>query len=199
MDHYREQDDERMIQAYWRELEILKMIGDKLLQIETNLFKEKSPILQEENKSNVEILPFEDENEFYQCAESWGIKRNDSLRKIEGTLTVAERNTRERLNDIVPLTNRERGNFEKFDHDLVEIDKLQWYVKEGSLQPSDLSEISMNISHKKTIPKTLVTPLLEVHEIEWAEITEDTLKEFPHLSDRLKLQGLIQFMEKNIL
>jgi len=57
----------------------------------------------------------------------------------------------------------------------------------------------MNISHKKTIPKTLVTPLLEVHEIEWAEITEDTLKEFPHLSDRLKLQGLIQFMEKNIL
>jgi len=100
LDHYREQDDERMIQAYWCELEILKMIGDKLLQIETNLFKEKSPILQEENKSNVKILPLEDENEFYQCAESWGIKRNDSLRKIEGTLTVAERNTRERLTTL---------------------------------------------------------------------------------------------------
>jgi len=34
----------------------------------------------------------------------------------------------------------------------------------------------MNTSQKKTIPKTLVTPLLEGHEIEWAEITEDTLK-----------------------
>jgi len=55
----------------------------------------------------------------------------------------------------------------------------------------------MNTSQKKTIPKTLVTPLLEGHEIEWAEITEDTLKEFPHLSDRLKLQGLIQFMEEH--
>jgi len=55
----------------------------------------------------------------------------------------------------------------------------------------------MNINQKKTIPKTLVTPLLEGHEIEWAEITEDTWKEFPHLSDILKLQGLIQFMEKH--
>jgi len=34
----------------------------------------------------------------------------------------------------------------------------------------------------------LVIPLLEGHEIVWTEITEDTLKEFPHLSDRLKLQ-----------
>jgi len=55
----------------------------------------------------------------------------------------------------------------------------------------------VNTSHKKTIPKTLVTPLLEGHEIEWAETTEDTVKEFPHLSDRLKLQGLIQIMEKH--
>ena len=56
----------------------------------------------------------------------------------------------------------------------------------------------MNTSQKKlTIPKTLITRLLEGHEIEWAEITEDTLKEFPHLSDRLKLQGLIQFMEEH--
>ena len=56
----------------------------------------------------------------------------------------------------------------------------------------------MNASQKKlTIPKTLVTPLLEGHEIEWAEITEDTLKEFPHLSDRLKLQGLIQFVDEH--
>ena len=43
----------------------------------------------------------------------------------------------------------------------------------------------------------MVTPLLEGHEIEWAEITEDTLKEFPHLSDKLKMQGLIQFMEEH--
>jgi len=56
----------------------------------------------------------------------------------------------------------------------------------------------MNTSQKKlTIPKTLITRLLEGHEIEWAEITEDTLKEFPHLSDRLKLQGLIQFMDEH--
>ena len=67
-------------------------------------------------------------------------------------------------------------------------------MDEGSLQPS---EISMNTSQKKTIPKTLGTPLLEGHEIEWAKITEDTLKEFSHLSDRLKMQGLIQFMEKH--
>jgi len=52
----------------------------------------------------------------------------------------------------------------------------------------------MNTSQKKTIP---ATPLLEGQEIEWAEITEDTLKEFPRLSDRLKLQGLIQFMEEH--
>jgi len=56
----------------------------------------------------------------------------------------------------------------------------------------------MYTSQKKlTIPKTLVTPLLEGHEIEWEEITEDTLKEFPHLSHRLKLQGLIQFMDEH--
>ena len=55
----------------------------------------------------------------------------------------------------------------------------------------------MNTSQKKTIPMTLVTPLLEGNEIEWAEITEHTLKEFSHLSERLKMQGLIQFMEKH--
>jgi len=137
-------------------------------------------------------LSFEDENEFYHCAEPWGIKRNDSPQKREGTLIVAERNTRERLKDIPPLTVRERENFEEFYHDLVEINKLQWHMKEVSLQSSFQPVISMNTSQKKlTIPKTLVTPLLEGHEIEWAEITEDTLKEFPHLSDRLKLQGLI--------
>jgi len=38
-EHYLEQHDEFMIQAYRRELAILNMIGDKLLQIETNLFK----------------------------------------------------------------------------------------------------------------------------------------------------------------
>jgi len=96
-----------MIYAYRSELDILKMIGDKLLQIETNLFKEKSPIFQEDIKSKVKILPSEDENEFYQCAEPWGIKRNDSPQKIEGTLIVAERNTQERPSDIPLLTIRE--------------------------------------------------------------------------------------------
>jgi len=160
LEYYLEQHDESMIHAYRSELDILKMIGDKLLQIETNLFKEKSPIFQEENKSKVKILPFDDKNEFYQCAEHWRIKRNDSLQKIEGALIVAERNTRERLSNISLLTTRERENLEKFHHDLVEIDKLRWYVNEGSLQPS---EICMNTSQKKTIPKTLVTPLLEGH------------------------------------
>jgi len=79
----------------------------------------------------------------------------------------------------------------------VEIDKLQWYVKEVSLQPSFQPELTMNTNQKKTIPKALVTPLLEGHENEWVEITEDTLKEFPHLSDRLKLQGLILFMDEH--
>ena len=77
-------------------------------------------------------------------------------------MIVAERNTRERLSDISLLTTSERENLEKFHHNLVDVDKLQWYVKEGSLQPS---EISMNTSQKKTIPKTWVTPLLEGHEI----------------------------------
>jgi len=70
-EYYLEQRDESVIHAYRSELDILKMIGDKFLQIETNLFKEKSPIFQEENESEVKILPFEDENEFYQCAEPW--------------------------------------------------------------------------------------------------------------------------------
>jgi len=183
-----------MIHAYRGESEILKMIGNKLLQTEANLFEEKSPIFQEVNKFEVKILPFEDKNEFYQCAEPWGIKRDDSLQKIEVTLIVAERNTRERLSDIFILTTRECENLYIFHHDLVEIDKLQWYMHISFLQPS---EISMNNSQKKTIPKILVTPLLEGHEIEWAEITEDTLKEFPHLSDKLKMQGLIQFMENH--
>ena len=82
-----------MIHAYRGESKILKMIGNKLLQTEANLFEEKSPIFQEVNKFEVKILPFEDENEFYQCAEPWGIKRDDSLQKIEVTLIVAERNT----------------------------------------------------------------------------------------------------------
>jgi len=189
-----EQHDDSMIHTYRSELDILKKIGNKLSRTKTDLFEEKSPIFLEGNKSKVKILPFEDENEFYQCAEPWGIKRDDSLQKIEATLIVAERNTRERLSDIFILTTRECENLEKFHHDLVEIDKLQWYMDEVFLQPS---EISMNTSQKKTIPKTLVTPLLEGHKIEWAEITEDTLKEFPHLTDRLKMQGLIQFMEKH--
>jgi len=89
-------------------------------------------------------------------------------------------------------------DFGKFYHDLVEIEKLQWYIKEVPLQHSSQLEITMNTDQNKfTIPKTLVTPLLEGHEVEWAEITEDNMKEFPHLLDRLKLQGLIQFMEKH--
>jgi len=193
LDCYLEQHDDFVIHAYRSELEILKMIGNKLVQTQTNLFDEKSTISQEGNKSKVKILPFEDENEFYQCAEPWGIKRDDSLQMKEATLIVAERNARERLNDIFIQTTRGRENLEKFHHDLVEIEKLKWYMDEGSLQPS---EISRNTSQNKIIPKTLVTPLLEGHEIEWAEITEDTLKEFSHLSDRLKMQGLIQFREK---
>jgi len=114
LEYYLEQHDEFMIQAYRRELDILKMVGDKLLQIEINLFKEKSSIFQEEKKSEVKILPSDDENEFYQCAESWGIKRNDSPQKIEAKLIVAERNTRERLSDIPLLTICEQENFEKF-------------------------------------------------------------------------------------
>ena len=71
-------------------------------------------------------------------------------------------------------------------------------MKEVPLQHSPQLEITMNTDQKKlTIPKTLVTQLLEGHEIEWAEITEDIMKEFPHLSDRLKSQGLILFMEKH--
>jgi len=115
------------------------------------------------------------------------IKRNGSLREKEAALIVAERNTRERLDETSIQTPTDYEILEKFHHDLVEIDKLKWYMEDSSLQPS---EISMNTSPKKTIPKTLVTPLLEGHEIEWAEITEDTLKEFPHLSDRLKMQDL---------
>ena len=42
-----------MIHAYRSELDILKMIGNKLLQTETNLFTEKSLIFQEENQSKV--------------------------------------------------------------------------------------------------------------------------------------------------
>ena len=48
---------------------------------------------------------------------------------------MGERNTRERLSDIPLQMVCERENFEKFYHDLVEIDKLQWYLKESSLQP----------------------------------------------------------------
>ena len=165
-----------------------------LVQNESRLVKEMSPIKQEGSENNVKTLPFEIDNQFYQCAEPWGIKRDDSLQEKEATLIVAERNARERLNDVLIQTPRECEDLEKFHHDLVEIDKLTWDLEEGSLQPS---EISLNTSQKKTIPKTLVTPFLEGHEIEWAEITEDTLKEFSHLSDRLKMQGLIQFMEKH--
>jgi len=107
-----------MIQAYRRELDMLK-------SIKINLLKEKSPIFQEENKAKIKILPFEDENEFYHCADPWRIKRNDSPQNIEGTLIVVERNTRKRLSDIPLVTVCERENFEKFYHDLVEIDKLQ--------------------------------------------------------------------------
>ena len=159
LDYYLKEHDGFMIHAYRNKLELLKMIGNNLLHTETNLFEEKSPKSQEGNKSKVKILPFENENEFYQCTEPWGIKRNGSLQEKEATLIVAERNARERLNGIFIRTPCEYENLEKFHHHLVEIDKLKWYIEEGSLQPS---EISRNTSQKKTIPKTLVTPLLEV-------------------------------------
>ena len=137
-------------------MEGLKRIGENLLQTEVILFEEISPISQERNKSKVKILPFVDEYEFYQCAEPWGMKRDDSLQMKEATLIMAERNARERLNDIFIQTTRDCENLEKFHHDLVEIDKLKWYMDEGSLQPS---EISLNTNQRKTFPKTLVTPL----------------------------------------
>jgi len=76
--HYLGKPDELMIQAYRNELDVLKEIGDKLLHIETQLVKERSPIVQEEHQLKVKILPFENNHEFYQCANSWGMKRNDS-------------------------------------------------------------------------------------------------------------------------
>jgi len=183
-----------MIQAYHSELAILEFMKRNLVQNESRLVEAMSPIKQEGSENKVKTLPFKNDNEFYQCAEPWGIKREDSLQEKEATLIVAERNARDRLNDVFIHTTRDRKHLEKFHHDLVEIDKLRWYMDERSLQPS---EISLNTSQKKTIPKTLVTPLLEGHVVEWAEITEDTLQELSHLSDRLKMQGLIQFMEKH--
>jgi len=56
-----------MIQAYRRELDMLK-------DIEINLLRDQLPIFQEEDKVETNILPFEDENEFYYCAEPWDIK-----------------------------------------------------------------------------------------------------------------------------
>ena len=164
LDYYLRQHDELMIEAYRNELDILKEIGDKLLHIETHLLKERSSVFQEEHQFKAKILPFENNTEFYQCAETWGIKRNDSSQKIEGILTTAERTTRERFSEYFLLTLHERENYEKFRQDLVEIDKLQWYMKEVSLQPSFQSEITMNTNQKKTILETLVTPLLEGHE-----------------------------------
>jgi len=70
-------------------------------------------------------LPFKDENGFFQNAELWGIKRDDSLQEKEATLIVAETNARERLNDVFIQTTRDCENLEKFHHDLVEIDKLK--------------------------------------------------------------------------
>ena len=194
LEYYTKRHKDPMIRAYQNELEVLNLIERNLLQSETKSFGEISPITKEKAESKRNVLPFEDEKEFYQCAEPWGIKRNGFLREKEATSIVSDRNTPERLNETsihIPINYE---TLDKFHHDLVEIVKLKWYMEEGSLQPS---EISMNPSQKKTIPKTLVTPLLEGHEIEWAEITEDTLKEFPHLSDRLKMQGLIQFMEEH--
>jgi len=130
-EYYLEHHDELMIQTYRRESDMQK-------NIEINLLKKKSPIFQEENKAKIKIFPFEDENEFYHYAEPWEIKRNDSPQKIEGTLIMGERNTRERLSDIPLQMVCERENFEKFYHDLVEIDKLQWYLKESSLQPFEV-------------------------------------------------------------
>ena len=52
-EYYLKQHDGTMIHAYRSELDILKMIGNKLLQTETNLFTEKSLIFQEENQSKV--------------------------------------------------------------------------------------------------------------------------------------------------
>jgi len=109
-------------------------------------------------------------------------------------MIVADKNTGDRLIETSIQTPINYEILDKFQHDLVDVDKLKGDLEEGPLQSS---EISMNTNQKKTIPKTLVTPLLEGHEIEWAEITEATLKEFPHLSDRLKMQGLIQFMEEH--
>ena len=111
-EYYLEHHDELLIQAYRRELDMLK-------STEINLLKEKSLVFQEENKAKTKILPFEDENDFYHCAEPCGIKRNDSPQNIEGTLIVIERNTRKRLSRIRLLTVCEREDFEKFYHDLV--------------------------------------------------------------------------------
>jgi len=62
LEYYLRQHDELMIEAYRNELDILKEIGDKLLHIETYLFKERSPIFQEEHQFKVKILPFENNN-----------------------------------------------------------------------------------------------------------------------------------------
>ena len=194
LDYYTKKQDEAMIQAYHSELATLEIMKRNLVQDESSLVKQMSPIKPEDSENNVKTLPFENDSEFYQCAEPWGIKREDSLREKEATLIVAERNARERLKDVSILTSHDCENLENFHHDLVEIDKLKWYIDEVFLQSS---ESPLNTSQKKTLPKTLVTPLLESHEIEWAEITENTLKEFPYSSDRLKMQGLIQFMEEN--
>ena len=109
--------------------------------MEINLLKDKLHIFQKENKVETNLLPFEDENEFYHCAEPWSIKRNDSPQKIEGTLIIAGRNTRDRIKEIPLMTPREQENFEKFYHDLVEIGKLQWYMKEVPLQHSPQLEM----------------------------------------------------------
>jgi len=42
-----------------------------------------------------------------------------------------------------------------------------------------------------------LTPLVEGHEIEWAETGADTLKEFPTISYELKLQGNTHYLDHN--
>jgi len=90
-EHYLEHHGELMIQAYRRELDMLK-------NMEINLIKQKLPIFQEE-KIETNLSPFKDENEFYHCSEPWGMKRRDSPQKIEGALIIAERKTRDRIKE----------------------------------------------------------------------------------------------------
>jgi len=78
LEYYQQNQDEPMIQAYQKELEWINLIEKNLLKIETKLLGEISPINKEQSEFQGKILPFENEQEYYRCAEPWGIKRNGS-------------------------------------------------------------------------------------------------------------------------